>query len=122
MTTVANVVLVVRTADCCPILFACPRGVGVAHAGWRGVAANVAVATLNSLLHESGCAVDEVRAIIGPCISGRSYEVGSEVIAGIENSGVPAEVFAEIRDGSRYADIGAAVEHQLKRQGMKKYD
>ena len=44
-----GVALVVQTADCVPILLAAPGAVGVAHAGWRGTAKNVAAAAVAAL-------------------------------------------------------------------------
>ena len=40
-TTVRGLAIAVATADCFPVVLQADRGVGVAHAGWRGVAAGV---------------------------------------------------------------------------------
>jgi polyphenol oxidase len=65
------------TADCLPALF-CDRAgtrVAAAHAGWRGLAAGVLEATVESL------AVDpaEVLVWLGPAIGPKAFEVGPEV-------------------------------------------
>jgi hypothetical protein len=118
----ADVILTVRTADCVPVLFGTPSCVGVAHAGWRGVAAQVVQNTVARLLAVGGESPEDVRAFIGPCISGRRYEVGEEVCHSIEKTGVPRSAFVTIREGAIHADLGAAVEVQLRRMGIVKID
>ncbi len=68
-------VVAVRTADCVPILLASDDGSKVAaiHAGWRGLLAGVIPATTAHF------EVSSAVAAVGPCISGRHYEVGPEV-------------------------------------------
>ena len=68
---------VVMTADCLPVFFADQEGsrVGVAHAGWRGLAAGVLENTVAAL----ECEPAEVIAWLGPAIGPRVYEVGCEV-------------------------------------------
>ena len=44
-----DVALSIVTADCVPVLLAGPRGIGAAHAGWRGIAAGVVGATVAAM-------------------------------------------------------------------------
>jgi polyphenol oxidase len=70
--------LVVLAADCLPILAAGRHAIGAAHAGWRGIVADVPgslVAALTSL----GEDVADLRIAIGPAIGPCCYEVGDEV-------------------------------------------
>jgi YfiH family protein len=80
VTTRAGTVLAVMTADCLPILFAdaSGRAVGVAHAGWRGLAAGVAEAAVDAMRARLG---DDARlfAWLGPAIGPDAFEVGDEV-------------------------------------------
>jgi len=70
-------VCAVLTADCLPVLFCSRRGdrAGVAHAGWRGLAAGVLEATVNALDDDPS----ELLAWLGPAIGPDAYEVGVEV-------------------------------------------
>jgi len=72
-----GVACAVMTADCLPALF-CDRAgtrVAAAHAGWRGLAAGVLEATLDSL----ACAPENVLVWLGPAIGPQAFEVGGEV-------------------------------------------
>src|SRR5690606_30770246 len=93
VTTRPGVVLAGRAADCAPVLLAAPGGVAAAHAGWRGVAARVVEAALEALLAATGAAPGDVRAAIGPHIGAAAFEVGDEVVAAIEATGVPRDAF-----------------------------
>ena len=70
-------VLAVLTADCLPVLF-CDRdaqAIGIAHAGWRGLAAGVIENTVRTMRVNAG----EIVAYLGPGIGPAVYEVGAEV-------------------------------------------
>ncbi|MBK4217246.1 peptidoglycan editing factor PgeF [Paracoccus caeni] len=72
-----DVALAVLTADCQPILLADPDAgvVGACHAGWRGALAGVIEATVKAM-HALGAG--QIKAVIGPTISQRAYEVGED--------------------------------------------
>lgn len=118
VTTARGVVLAVRVADCVPLLLASPRGVAAVHAGWRGVAARIAVRALDVLLEETGDRADEVVAVVGPHIHQDAFEVGPEVVAGIAASGVAEALFAERRGDRFHVDLGAALDAQLRARGV----
>ena len=70
-------VLAVLTADCLPVFLATRDGsaVGIAHAGWRGLAAGVLEAALTAMPAPR----DEIFAWLGPAIGAAHYEVGADV-------------------------------------------
>lgn len=75
-----DVLLAVTVADCVPVSFLDARGgrLGLAHAGWRGVAAGVIEATVDELVG-MGAGIDDLEVYLGPAICGECYEVGPEV-------------------------------------------
>jgi len=118
VTTVEDVILTIRTADCVPVLFASPKGLAAAHAGWRGVAANVCRQTVEALCMATGETASDVRAVIGPHISSQAYEVGEEVVQGIAATGVPEDLFTTREGGTIRVDLLAAVRGQLQMAGL----
>jgi polyphenol oxidase len=82
VTTEPGLACTVLVADCLPVLLAAPggRGVGAAHAGWRGLAGGVVEAALGALCEAAACEPGEVAAWLGPCIGPRRFEVGAEVV------------------------------------------
>ncbi|MSP56504.1 MAG: peptidoglycan editing factor PgeF [Myxococcales bacterium] len=84
ISTRPDAVIAVRVADCVPILLVGRHGVAAVHAGWKGTAAGIAQAAMEALCAAGGDRPDEVRAVIGPCISGAAYEVGPDVLKAME--------------------------------------
>lgn len=76
-----NLLLMLFFADCVPVYLVDPirRVAGLAHAGWRGTAANIAGKTMQTMTREFGCVPSACFAAVGPSISEGSYEVGPEV-------------------------------------------
>ncbi|MEP6814155.1 MAG: peptidoglycan editing factor PgeF [Marmoricola sp.] len=119
VTAHSDVVLMVRAADCVPVLLADPeRGlVGAAHAGRPGLAKGLVPAAVR-LMREHGA--DEITAWIGPHVCGACYEVPLEMqeeVAAIE----PASR-ATTSWGTPALDIGAGVRAQLERDGVTVVD
>ena len=83
ITATPGLLLGVLVADCAPILLADPvsGAIGVAHAGWRGTAGDVAGNTVRAMVAAFGTRPDDLRALIGPSIGPADFEVGPEVTA-----------------------------------------
>lgn len=83
VTTTPGTFLAVTVADCIPVYLAVPwRGVGLLHAGWRGVAAGILPTGLEQLMLATGAAPGDVLMHCGVGICAGCYEVGSEVMRG----------------------------------------
>jgi len=79
VTATPGIALSILTADCQPVLFADPDAhvIGAAHAGWKGTLGGVLGATVDAM-EALGAKRENIRAVIGPSISQRAYEVGPE--------------------------------------------
>jgi polyphenol oxidase len=109
--------LCVLVADCAPVLLADPRAriVGAAHAGREGLAAGV-VPALISAMTAAGASPARMRAVIGPAICGRCYEVPADLQARV-GALVPAAACATAA-GTCGLDIAAGLHAQLAAAGV----
>lgn len=116
-------VLVIRVADCAPVLLASRDGkvVGAAHAGWRGVVAGVAARTVEAMRElGAGSGASEIVGAIGPCIGASVFEVGAEVAAEFRRvfGAGTAHVRAGEREGKFLVDVKGALCEQLTHAGV----
>ena len=120
-TDAPNVVCVVSIADCMPVLFADASGrcVGVAHAGWRGLAAGVLQVTAKSMRARLGSTGAELLAYLGPAIGPRHFEVGAEVLDAMQaNLPQAGRAFASQSNGKYLADLFALGRQALDHAGV----
>lgn len=105
------------TADCVPVLLRDRRGRAVAavHAGWRGAAAGVLEATLQTLEREAKVEPCDVEAVIGPAANGCCYEVGPDVWQALRHRAATAFV---PRNGRYMLDLRAAVRMLAEAAGV----
>jgi YfiH family protein len=114
-----GVVLMLRFADCVPVLFfdRHRRVIALAHAGWRGVAVGTVPATVHTLVEEFGCDPANLWAGIGPSIGPCCYEVGMEVVEQVKDA-VNRREPVRWENGRAYLDLWAAVQSQLADAGL----
>jgi len=116
-------VLAVLSADCLPVVLGDVEGqvLGLAHAGWRGLAHGVLEHTLQSLRLRCPQA-QGWRAWVGPAISARGFEVGREVLdafvavqpqaaACFHPAGAAAKFFADLPGLATLRLRAAGVDH-----------
>ncbi|HRO13452.1 MAG TPA: peptidoglycan editing factor PgeF [Paracoccus sp. (in: a-proteobacteria)] len=77
VTSQPGIALAVLTADCQPVLLADRKAgvIGAVHAGWKGALDGVLEATVEAMRR---LGAHDIRAVIGPTISQRAYEVGED--------------------------------------------
>lgn len=122
-TTVPNTVIGVLTADCLPVVIADQAGtvVGVAHAGWRGLAAGV-VPRLFKQLQAQVAADASWQMWIGPAISQRHFEVGAEVRDAFvqKNQSWASYFLPSARPQKYYADLAGIAAEQIRQLAPKR--
>lgn len=103
ITSTPGLVLVVKVADCVPVLIADRqrRAAGAFHAGWRGTVARIVEKGVGEMRRQFGSEPGDLRAAIGPCIRRCCYAVGDEVRAHFESQFAYAgELFEEVFDSN----------------------
>lgn len=122
ITTESGLACTMMVADCLPVLFAAPeaRGVGAAHAGWRGLAGGVLEATVGALCEAAACEPKDLSAWLGPCIGPRQFEVGAEVLDAFGPAAAQRFVPRSRPDGSPrwLADLPALARDRLQAAGV----
>lgn len=121
VTAKSGIALGILTADCAPILFACGKTgiVGAAHAGWKGAIGGIIEQTVEEMKRLGAKSADIV-AVVGPAISGTSYEVGADFIKPfLEQDAANKRFFAQTDKSSHLLfDLGGYVRDRLFKAGV----
>ncbi|UYM05351.1 peptidoglycan editing factor PgeF [Solicola gregarius] len=115
VTDVPGVSLLVRVADCAPVVLVAPDDgvVGVVHAGREGVANGVVVRTVEAM---RDLGAGPVHAWIGPRACGACYEVPAEMRARV--SAIVPATHATTPSGTPSLDLAAGLAAQLSAVGV----
>ena len=82
ITNIKQVPLTLFFADCTPVMIYDPihEAIGIAHAGWRGTALEIASKTVEMMMDKYNTNPSDCMASVGPTIGRCCYEVGEEVV------------------------------------------
>ena len=116
ITNTPDIVLLLRYADCVPVLFYDPihHAAGLAHAGWRGIAAGVIPACVQAMILKFGSHPHDMWAAIGPGICQQHYAVSLDVVKAITATVPPSANIAVKTAGQWFANLPGAVDAQLR--------
>lgn len=117
-----GICIAVTTADCVPILLfdTVTKTIAVIHSGWRSTLNNIVNFTLSSMKEHFSVSPASVVAAIGPCISGKVYEVGTELETQFRQKGFDTDAYFQKTGNGKYLfDIRLAVESQLQMAGIQ---
>ncbi len=119
VTALPEVTLVVRVADCVPVLLADLEGrvVGALHAGRPGLLAGIVPAGIEAMRR---LGAEALTAWVGPHVCGRCYEVPEGMRADVCD--VVPEAWSETSWGTPAVDVGAGVVAQLRAAGAEVVD
>ncbi len=124
ITDAKGVLLGVLGADCPGVLLVDERNhaLGLAHCGWRGVAARIVAQTVQAMRATFKSNPTDLIAMIGPAISRPHYQVSGEVGDALSHSVAPlvpsSRAIKITGDGRTWADIGALIRMQLEQCGL----
>ncbi len=94
VTDLSNVFIVIKGADCTPILVYSKSKniVGGCHSGREGTKNGIVKEVISKMLEVYGASLDDLIVMVGPAISGENYQVSEEIyndfinITGLEQS------------------------------------
>lgn len=117
-----DVTLVMRFADCVPIMLFDPKQkvVGLVHAGWQGTLIEVGKTAIEAAVKEYGCDPADIRAGIGSSICGHCYQIGGEVREKFYKKwGEKAADFISDTEYGSFLDLWGANEWSLRKAGLQ---
>jgi len=123
ITNRTNTPIGVLTADCAPILIFDQKYKMVAaiHAGWKSAYKGIVKKVLKFMIKE-GCSSDNITAVIGPCISLKSYEIKKDFIKRFIKKDIKTKAFFKKIRNKNYFNLNEYVVYQLKNLNIKKIE
>lgn len=121
ITTRPGTVVMVRVADCLPIVLCAPGApaVAVVHAGWRGTLHGIAAAAVHTMSRDFGINAETLLIGLGPCIGVCCCRIGPEVADRFHRESAEADRFISARPTGTYLDLVAANRLQLVAAGCR---
>ena len=110
LVTKEKVFLAVTVADCAPVYFYDEKNkiVGLAHAGWRGVAGNIIGNTLNKMAKLGGN-LENIEAVLGPGIRKCHFEIKEDIL----NEFINYSEFIFRKESKIFVDLFGIIKKQL---------
>jgi len=110
----------VLTADCVPVLLACPEAgvIAAAHAGWKGAKGGIIESAIEAM-ESLGARPAHTVAAIGPAISQAAYEVSPEFREGfLAEAGTNGKYFSQAPGARPRFNLAAYVKDRLLHCGV----
>jgi len=121
VTKVKNVAIGILTADCAPILIYddTKKIIGCIHSGWKGALNGVIKNTVNKF-KELNSNVNNLVAVVGPCIGQESYEVKVDFFKKfLSKSKENEQFFKKILNEKYVFDLRAFINYELSKANIK---
>ena len=120
ITSKSKFALGILTADCAPIFIFDPKMkiIAAIHAGWKGAYKNIIYKTIIKL-KEKGSNVNDLIAVIGPCISKNKYEVKKDFLNKFTNKNKKNINFFNFIKNKIFFSLNEYIKNQLKNIGVK---
>ena len=120
-----EVTLIMRFADCVPLVFHDPvqKVVGIVHAGWQGTLLRIGAEAVSAIQQRYGSLAADLRVGLGPSICGKCYQVGEEVRQQFRKAwSEQAEDFFEETENGLFLDLWGANEWVLRQAGVSQIE
>lgn len=125
LTRTPGITLMMRFADCVPILLHDPirKVIGIAHSGWLGTVHGTARIAVEAMQAYFSSKPGDIHAAIGPSIGPDHYEIGPDVVIQVQQAfGDGADYLLKERIGAIYFDLWLANRMTLEQAGVNKIE
>jgi YfiH family protein len=125
LTNTAGITLLMRFADCVPILLHDPvrKVVGIAHAGWMGTVRGTVRMAVEAMQARYDSIPGDIQAAIGPSIGPDHYEIGPDVVAQVRLAfGQNSSSLLTDHGGATHFDLWAANRLTLEKAGVRQIE
>jgi len=123
ITNRSNTPLGILTADCAPVFLFDQKNkiIAAIHAGWKGSYKGIIKNVIRFMI-KKGSSAKNITAVIGPCISLKSYEVQQDFIKKFIKKDVKTKLFFKKIGGKNYFSLNKYIAYQLKSVDIKKIE
>ena len=121
VTQIKNVAISILTADCVPILLYdhSKKIIGCIHSGWKGALNGVIKNTVKKF-HELNSDIDNLIAVVGPCIGKENYEVKNDFYEKFLNQNQKYEMFFKRKLDKKYLfDLRGFINNEISSLNIK---
>lgn len=110
-----NIFLTVTVGDCAPVYFFDKKKkiIGLAHAGWRGVAKNISMSMINKMTTEFRSNPEDIIVYIGPHLQKCHFEIKEDIISQFDNQ------YILNKNGVTKVDLLSILKQQLLLVGVR---
>ncbi|KAM4701298.1 purine nucleoside phosphorylase LACC1 [Discoglossus pictus] len=106
-------------ADCIPMLFCDPvqKVCGAAHSGWKGTLLGVAMVTVNAMISEYGCNLQDILVVLGPSVGPCCFTLTQQEAKAFHD--IDPQCVRQFETTNPYVDIRRATRILLERGGIQ---
>jgi YfiH family protein len=125
LTDSSDLTLVMRFADCVPILLYEPQKhiAGIVHAGWQGTVKNTVGAAIKKMVASYGVKENNILAAIGPSIGPDHYSVRNDVVEPIKKRfGSKWQEMIQFKEDQAFLNLWKANEINLQESGINQIE
>ena len=123
ITNQKNLPIAVLTADCAPILICDNKKnmIAAIHAGWKGAHKGIIKKVIKFMI-KKGCKLENITAVVGPCIAVQNYEIKQDFIKKILKKDIKNKIFFKKIRNKNYFNLNKYIYSQLKNLKVKNID
>ena len=125
LTNIPGITLLMRFADCVPILLHDPvhKVAGMVHAGWMGTVLGTVRVAVEAMQTHFGSNPGDILAGIGPSIGPDHYEIGPDVVTQVRQAfGQSATTLLSDHAGATHFDLWSANRLTLEKAGVRQIE